>query len=225
MTRRSEQVMRGEQLTKRGYQIVFWLRRAADAGSSDALCNLGNLHFHGQRGVTQDLDKGLEYFEKAGDKGNVLAMYNVGSCYLQGMGVLQDEDLGLHWLKKAADAGDLDSAFALGNYCLSAARGGDASGESGDRAGGKRQKLTGGAETAAGEAGEDVFFERALYYFHLGSEGGHLDCRNNLGLCYYHGLGTERDLAKAKSLLLSVAEAGDEDARVLISQIEKEQGR
>jgi len=46
------------------HKAVFWYRKAADSGLSDALFNLGLLHFYG-RGVRQDLAEAYRLFKRA----------------------------------------------------------------------------------------------------------------------------------------------------------------
>jgi len=46
-----------------------WYQKAANAGNTDAMYNLGLLYRDGQ-GVAQDYDKACEWFQKAADAGD-----------------------------------------------------------------------------------------------------------------------------------------------------------
>ena len=84
-------------------QNAITLQKAADAGNSDAMNNLGTLYAHGQ-GVAQDYGKAREWFQKAADAGNTTAMDNLGGLYEGGKGVAQDHAKALEWFQKSFDA-------------------------------------------------------------------------------------------------------------------------
>jgi TPR repeat protein len=70
-----------------------WFHKAADAGNTDAMINLGRLYEQGL-GVAQDYGKALEWFQKAADAGNTDSMINLGRLYQQGLGLAQDQGIG-----------------------------------------------------------------------------------------------------------------------------------
>jgi uncharacterized protein len=53
--------------------------------------------------VANDYDKAREWFEKAADKGDAGAMFNLGRLYANGYGVAKDYDKAREWYEKAAD--------------------------------------------------------------------------------------------------------------------------
>ena len=77
--------------------------------SADAMNQLGLLYV-----VRQDYAKACELFEKAADKGDVLAMFRFGNCYENGWGAAQDNAKAREWYQKAADKGSTDGMYQLG---------------------------------------------------------------------------------------------------------------
>ena len=86
--------------------------KAADAGSADAMYNLGILYDNGL-GVAQDYGKAREWYQKAVDAANTNAMYNLGWLYQEGLGGTQDYCKMRECYQKAARAGDAEADQAL----------------------------------------------------------------------------------------------------------------
>lgn len=99
--------------------------RAADAGSGEAMYELGQLyrHFwrpcinaelHGKPGghpVAKDMDKAIEWFKKAADKNYAPAMEELGSIYEVGEYAPKNIYTAIHWYKKSVIFG---SSKAIG---------------------------------------------------------------------------------------------------------------
>ena len=64
--------------------------------SPDAMYSLGNSYYS-----KNDYKKMIEWYEKAADKGNTDAMYNLGFCYEYGKGVDIDYKKAVEWFKKS----------------------------------------------------------------------------------------------------------------------------
>lgn len=58
-------------------QAFYWYKIAAERGDHHALNNLAFLYEHG-RGVQKNRKAALKYYTKAANKGNVIAMANLG---------------------------------------------------------------------------------------------------------------------------------------------------
>jgi TPR repeat protein len=86
-----------------------WFERAADAGNSDAMNNLGVLH---EQHWEPDLDAARHWWERSADAGNAHAMYNLGRLYAE---LIQPPDLDAarHWYENAADAGNNAAIYNL----------------------------------------------------------------------------------------------------------------
>lgn len=65
-------------------------------------------------GVEKDMNKAIEYFQKAADLGYTYALNNLGFCYLNGYGVEKDLKKGFEYIEKAADGGLNVSQFNCG---------------------------------------------------------------------------------------------------------------
>ena len=74
-------------------KALEWFHKAADAGNTDAMINLGRLYEHGL-GVAQDYGKALEWFRKAADAGNTDAMINLVRC-MSGARISLAQDQGI----------------------------------------------------------------------------------------------------------------------------------
>ena len=85
---------------------AFWLlKRAADAGNSDAQVNLGYLYARGQ-GVDADQQEALRLYLLSAEQGNPEGMNAVGFKYRYGSGVAVDLPRAVHWFCRAAVFGD-----------------------------------------------------------------------------------------------------------------------
>lgn len=81
--------------------------RAAFAASEGAAeFNKGMNYFVGQNGVAQDYAEAMKWLRDAADKGNDVAMYNIGVLYEEGLGVAKDPAEAMKWYRKAAHAGN-----------------------------------------------------------------------------------------------------------------------
>jgi len=81
------------------------LKRAADAGNSDAEVNLGYLHARGQ-GVAENQQEALRLYLLSAGQGNPEGMNAVGFKYRYGTGVPIDLPRAVHWFCRAAVLGD-----------------------------------------------------------------------------------------------------------------------
>jgi uncharacterized protein len=82
-----------------------WYEKAATAGSTLAMNNLGSMYESGQ-GVPQEYAKAREWYEKAADAGNGTGMSNIGALYYYGHGVPQDYTKARQWWEMAVAAGN-----------------------------------------------------------------------------------------------------------------------
>lgn len=57
----------------------------------------------------------IVWFKKAAQAGNASACYNLGTCYLKGMGVQQNGPKALHWIRLAAEKGNLSAEDEMGS--------------------------------------------------------------------------------------------------------------
>lgn len=88
-------------------RIIEYEKRAADAGSDEAMNQLGAIYDEGVL-VVRDPEESFRWYKKAAENGNPLAMSNLGFCYLYGKGTDVDEPSAFKAFSKAAlwDVGD-----------------------------------------------------------------------------------------------------------------------
>ena len=83
------------------------LRRAAEAGNTVAMCNLGVL----LSGTVPD--ESIAWFGRAAEAGSLRALKNLAAAYSTGSGVPLDKAVASEYYRKAADLGDVDSMCVL----------------------------------------------------------------------------------------------------------------
>jgi hypothetical protein len=86
---------------------------AANEGHTRGQCWLG-YHCQHAWGSEEDAEGGVQWFQKAARKGEVVAAYNLGTCYEGGLGVPIDTDEMIRWYREAAGRGHLEAMFRLG---------------------------------------------------------------------------------------------------------------
>ena len=74
----------------------------------EELLRIGNEYYDDKNYI-----EAIKYFQKAAEKGNANAQYNLGSCYEYGKGVSVDYTEAVKWYRKAAEQGDEDAKKAL----------------------------------------------------------------------------------------------------------------
>lgn len=84
--------------------------------------NIGACYGEGW-GVEKDGDKQIEWYTKAAEAGNGMAMINLGKTYYFGdYGVPKNYDKAFYWFSKADNAGDIDAKYYIGE-CYEYGRG------------------------------------------------------------------------------------------------------
>ena len=91
---------------------VYWLRKAADAGSVYAMRTLSDFYCYGTA-VTKDTQRGFEWAQKAAAGGSSYAMFAIGGFRLHGFCAPQEGAKAKYWFEKAATAGEVEGQFGL----------------------------------------------------------------------------------------------------------------
>ena len=89
-------------------QAIVAYEAAVAADYPAAKVNFGML-----MGRLGDADAEFKMYSEAANSGNVLASYNLGVAYRDGLGTTPDAEKALYWLEKAAAAGDDTAAFNI----------------------------------------------------------------------------------------------------------------
>jgi TPR repeat protein len=89
-------------------QGVYWLRKAAEQGHTEAMFELGNAYLlgHDAAKLVRDPDReaALWYF-RAASAGHAEAQYQLGLLFLAGKGVVDSRKEAIKWFRKAAAQG------------------------------------------------------------------------------------------------------------------------
>ena len=93
---------RGENVgVKQNYtEAIKWYKKAAEAGNSRAMNNLGVMYYNGH-GVEQDYTEAARWYKKGAEAGNSTAMNNLGLMYENGLGVEKNIKEAEKWYNKA----------------------------------------------------------------------------------------------------------------------------
>ncbi len=155
----------------------------------------------------------FDYFRRAANQDDPNGLYNLGSCYAQGLGCEKDEIKAFNCFKRAAKAGHPEALNNLGacyregmsvtrdaamatRYFKESADLGNAFGE-----------LNYAFALSRGE-GVEQDEKEAFEYFRRAATQGNGAALNAYAMCYFHGKGVEKDEARAFELLDLAAQRG-----------------
>lgn len=109
------------ELLNKGYEI------ALKSGNISEMRNFANyigICYYTGEGVEKDVNKEIEWYTKAAEAGDDLAMRNLGATYYFGEGVPKDYDKAFYWFTKSDKAGDIVARYYVGE-CYEYGRGVD----------------------------------------------------------------------------------------------------
>ena len=89
----------------------------AKQGDPIAMEKLADMYRAGKQ-VTADMNKALQWYEKAADNGEVSAMVVLGDIYREGVDVSQDKEQAINWYEKASDSGHTMAKLRLGTLSV-----------------------------------------------------------------------------------------------------------
>jgi TPR repeat protein len=91
-------------------ECIHELMKRVEVNDADAICQLGNSHYHGRGGLLQDRNKAMELWTQAANLGSNDAHYHLGSTYEDGGDIKKAK---FHY-ESAAMAGDESARYNLG---------------------------------------------------------------------------------------------------------------
>ncbi len=156
-------------------------------GDPNAMFRMGNNYKYGYNGLEVDLNKAIEWYQKAIEHGDSDAMNSLGLMYRHGEGVEQDYEKAISLFNKAIE---LENFYAYSNLGVMYKKGE-----------GVKQDY----ETAFG------LFKSCSERDEISAY-----CLGNLGWLYHDGLGTAQDYEKAFSSWLVAAKLGNAAAQFQI---------
>lgn len=174
----------------------------AENGSSEAQLKLGQAYQYG-RGLPQDYQKALHWYEKAASQGEAEAQRPLGALYEMGRGVAKDFGKAAFWYEKAAEQGLARAQVNLG-ILYENGQGVEKDLEkalfwyqkAADQGYGRGLNHLGGLYEAGLGGTRDI--NKALELYKQGAEAGYSKAMVNLGRIYEYGAkGVEKNLAEA----------------------------
>ncbi|ACE06262.1 hypothetical protein Aasi_0895 [Candidatus Amoebophilus asiaticus 5a2] len=193
------------------------LTRKAQQGDVKAQQALGVMYESGN-GVTKDVKKAVEWYQKAAMQGHVEAQCNLGGMYELGRGIGKDEHQATYWYQKAADQGYAKAQYKLGMmYELGRGIAKDenqalhwyqkAAGQGNSIAQRKVKEL------AVNDKGWVKGKDSNLKGYKKSGEQIDASEQVNLGVAYYNGQGVQQDYVKAKECFAKAADQGNMHAQ------------
>ena len=188
------------------------LTQKADSGDVEALLDLGYMYLYGTDGITVDHKLALDYYTKAAEKKNAVALNNLGSLYFNGIGTNVDYPRAIGYFDEAAKLGSDDAAVNLAIIYL----GSDVKSKS------KDDLIKVAALLEQAQANNNIAKYLSGYAYMKGflfkqdyAKAFQLlkyayDHDNTWGVCYlgklyFRGWGTQQDYVKARELLEKVS--------------------
>ena len=102
-------------------EAIKWLRKAADAGDTDAQVIAGMKLAYGN-GPNSDQVDAFNYFKQAAAQGTAVALYELGVAYKTARGTVKNDAEAVAAFSKAAEAGHAGAQFELGD-CMESGSG------------------------------------------------------------------------------------------------------
>lgn len=111
--------LNGELITKDIMKAFLHLEKAVALENDAAMYTLGALYLNGDDVLSKNADAAVSYFEKAAEKGNTFAQFQIGKMLLLGSDVPQNITRGLSYLEQAVAGGNDTAMLFLGQAYLS----------------------------------------------------------------------------------------------------------
>jgi serine/threonine protein kinase/TPR repeat protein len=92
-----------------------WYSAATAKGYPPAMTQLGLMLSNGAGTTAPDMEKAVQCFRSAAEKGDAAGKFALGECYLKGKGVAEDKAQGVELLRESAEAGNVFAMNLLAN--------------------------------------------------------------------------------------------------------------
>ena len=109
-------VQYGRALAKSGNDVeaVTWFRKAANAGHSRALSNLGLMYANGRGGLPKDDAEAVRWYRLSAEQGDPVGQANLAWMYERGRGLSKSETEAVRWYRSSAEQDYAEAQNGLG---------------------------------------------------------------------------------------------------------------
>ena len=170
------------------------LRETLEKGSAEAQLNLGYKYETGEIGGIPNYEISMKLYLKAAERGNDMAMNNIGWAYHQGLGVEKNQTIAKEWFEKAIERGNI---YAMSNLGIAYFNG-----------------------MYAPEIPQD--YQKAMELLTISANHGDVKSMYSMGIMGLYGLGdieqTEQNLQIAEQFIRLAAEQGHPLAQELLAK-------
>nr|WP_320000334.1 toll/interleukin-1 receptor domain-containing protein [uncultured Draconibacterium sp.] len=167
--------------------------------------------------INKEYLRALKWYLKAAEKGNAVAMKNIGFLYRNGEGVDRDYKKAMDWYLKAAEKGNAGAMNNIG-FLFDTGKGVDRDYKKAmDWYLKAAEKGNAVAMNNIGflfdtGKGVDRDYKKAMDWYLKAAEKGNAVAMKNIGFLYRNGEGVDRDYKKAMDWYLKAAEKGNAEA-------------
>jgi TPR repeat protein len=190
------------------------LEKQAKDGFPNAQVALGYLYLTGEnKKVAQDYKKAVYWFQKAADRGNGIALFNLAICHDEGFGVKKDTEKAHALYVKAAETGILEAQLnAAVNFETKAKALGAQAAKNGNAV---------GAPVAADNPEAQKLYADAFRFYKMAADQNpnspNLGAVRKTAIFLMEGIGCKADPAAAAAYFRIGAENGDSRAQVRLA--------
>ena len=180
------------------------LRRHIDNDVPEAMQFLGDYYKNGDSyySIVKSSKKAAKLYRRAAELGNVRAMTELGTFYINGDGVKMDKRKGMALTRMASDRG-----FAMAQHNLAVQLAKDSG-------------VFGVTFMHAAENHNKVLWTEIIRLYRLAAEQGYTGSENNLGNCYARGgSGFDQDIDEAVFWYRRAARKGHKNASSVLTQL------
>ena len=156
------------------------MTRLADEGDVDACLTLGYMYLYGEGGMQSDSEKAFKYYSMAADKGDKIAMNNLGSLYYSGIGTKKDVRQAIKLFDEAAKLWNTEAAVNLAFIYLT-----------------------------SGATDNPTVKSAVVKLFNQAANGDNITAQYMMGMIYYNGFGITKNDDKAFQMLRMAASQYD----------------
>ena len=190
-------------------KALVWANKAAQGADGEAYVVLAHMNLYGL-GVTADVDKAFEYFQKAATQNHSYGMFGLGMCYAEGVGCQSNLETAKEWIEKAANQGCEEAQEWLANNTDCEA----------SEMRPNSTPMTAEEEIACARAildnNDASRAQDCVRIYKKYASADVSSAQTGLGLCYHHGFGVPQNYQQAATWYNKAANQGYALAQLLL---------